>query len=345
MRFVALLVAAVLGWHLTTAPAAAQDSYSQIAESTFPKIVKIYGAGGFRGLEAYQSGFLISPEGHILTVWSYVLDTEFITVVLDDGRRFEQAKLLGADPRLEVAVLKIEAENLPCFKLEEAAKGDAGTRVLAFSNLYGVAQGNEAASVQHGIISARTRLEARRGVFDTPYRGDVYILDAVTNNPGAPGGALTTRRGELLGMLGKELKNSLNNTWLNYSVPVEQLKGSVDKILRGESLPPASQSESEKPAFAYSTQLLGLTLVPDVIERTPPFIDEVRSGSPAAGSGLRPDDLVLFVNGRLVQSCKTLVSELERIDRAETLNITVIRDQELIEVEMSLPVGQGENRP
>ena len=71
-----------------------------------------------------------------------------------DGRKFE-AKLLGADPRLEVAVLKIEAAGLPCFDLAKAAKVDAGARVLAFSNLFGVATGNEPASVQKGTDLGR----------------------------------------------------------------------------------------------------------------------------------------------------------------------------------------------
>ena len=98
-------------------------------------------------------------------------------------------------------------------------KAAEGTRVMAFSNLFGVAVGDEPVSVQRGTISVITRLEARRGVFETPYRGPVYVLDVTTNNPGAAGGALVTRRGELIGMLGKELRNSLNNTWLNYAVP------------------------------------------------------------------------------------------------------------------------------
>src|SRR5262249_49911085 len=76
------------------------------------KTVKIYGAGGIRGLESYQSGFLISAQGHVLTVFSYVLDSDTVTVTLDDGRKFD-AKLLGADPRLDLAVLKVEAADLP----------------------------------------------------------------------------------------------------------------------------------------------------------------------------------------------------------------------------------------
>ena len=96
-------------------PASAQTAGASLADVVArlqPKMVKIYGAGGLRSLEAYQSGMLISPEGHILTAYSYVLDTDNPRAVLWDGRRFD-AKLLGADPRLEVAVLKIDAAGLP----------------------------------------------------------------------------------------------------------------------------------------------------------------------------------------------------------------------------------------
>ena len=90
--------------------------FSVISAGVQPKMVKVYGAGGLRGLEGYQSGFLISDQGHILTVWSYVLDTDYITVTLDDGRKFE-GEIVGADPRLEVAVLKIDTDGLEHFKL------------------------------------------------------------------------------------------------------------------------------------------------------------------------------------------------------------------------------------
>ena len=65
---------------------------------------------------------------------------------------------------------------------------EAGTRVLAFSNLFGVATGDEPASVQHGIVAVKTRLEPAAASFETPYHGPVYVLDAMTNNPGAAGG-------------------------------------------------------------------------------------------------------------------------------------------------------------
>ena len=76
----------LVSWLAAANTARADTSFADIIAGVQPRIVKIYGAGGLRGLEAYQSGFLISAEGHILTVWSYVLDTEEIQVTLNDGR-------------------------------------------------------------------------------------------------------------------------------------------------------------------------------------------------------------------------------------------------------------------
>lgn len=319
-------------------PASAATSLAGVIQQVSPKIVKIYGAGGFRRLEAYQSGFLISADGCIVTAWSYVLDTEYVGVTLDDGRRFD-AKLLGADPRLEVAVLKIEAADLPHFDLSETPDLPAGARVLAFSNLFGVATGSEPASVQHGIVAAKAPLEARRGTFNTPYHGVAYILDAMTNNPGAQGGALTDWRGRLAGMLGKELRNAQTNTWLNYAIPLTELRPTIDAIRAGKFVPTSANTDA-RPKHALSAALLGVVLVPDVLDRTPPFVDRVLPDSPAATAGMLPDDLIVFVNSRLVQSCQAFADDIERIDRADKTRITVLRDQQLIEFELLAP-GHG----
>lgn len=296
-----------------------------------PKMVKIYGVGGPQGMEDYQSGFLISPEGHVLTAWSYVLDTDAIDVRLWDGRKLT-GKLLGADPKLEVAVLKVEAANLPHFDLARAVEVEAGERVLALSNAFGVAVGNEPASVQQGTVSLKTRLDARRGAFESPYHGPVYVLDMATNNPGAAGGALVTRRGELVAMLGKELRNALNNTWLNYAIPIGELRPSVDQIRAGKFVVRREEASAKKPSRALTPELLGLVLVPDVVERTPPFVETTIPGSAAAVAGIRPDDLVVFVNERLVPSCKALRSELEWIPAVDPVTLTVLREQELASV-------------
>jgi serine protease Do len=319
-----------------TAPAdgAGSPSLSQVVAQAQTKAVKIYGAGGLKGLESYQSGFLISATGHILTAWNYVLDTESgeVTVILHDGRRMT-ATMVGADPRLEIAVLKVEGEDLPFASLESAAAVEPGARVLAFSNLFNVATGDEPVSVLKGIVSAKTPLSARRGGFETTYNGTVYVLDAMTNNPGAAGGMLTDRKGRLVGMLGKELKNSLNNTWLNYAMPIGEIAGAVDDILAGRVRPRAAAAaeNAKKPKEPATLALLGLSLVPDVLPKTPPFIDRVLPGSSAAKAGVLADDLVLFVNDRTISSCKGLREELTFIDRLDEIRIIVQRGQDLKE--------------
>ena len=205
---------------------------------------------------------------------------------------------------------------------------------MAFSNLFGVAVGDEPVSVQRGTISVIAGLEARRGVFETPYRGPVYVLDVTTNNPGAAGGALVTRQGELIGILGKELRNSLNNTWLNYAVPIDQLRRSVEEIRAGKFVAQRDPQADKKPRRSADLTSLGIVLVPDVLERTPPFVDRVRPGSPAAKAGIRPDDLIVLSGDHLIQSCKSLRTDLEYIDYEDEVKLTVLRGQELLQVSL-----------
>lgn len=304
---------------------------SQVVLGVQPKMVKVYGAGGLKGLESYQSGFLVSAEGHVLTVWSYVLDTDLVTTVLDDGRRF-QATLIGADPRLEIAVLKIDTEGLAFFDREAAVELQSGSRVLAFSNLYGIASGDEPASLLHGVVAARTTLAARRGSFQTPYKGPVYILDAITNNPGAPGGVLTNQRGQLAGLLGKELRDSRTNTWLNFAIPMSELNSAIDDIIAGKTRPRSEDPDAQRPDQPHSLARLGLVMVPELLSKTPPFVDAIRRGSVAEKAGLRADDLVLFVADRLTPSCQALRQELSFIDRIDEVRLVVQRGEDLLEI-------------
>jgi serine protease Do len=321
---------------LCFAPAArAQRSLADIVAAVQPKLVKIYGAGGLKGLEAYQTGFLISPEGHFLTIWSHVLDAENVTVLLHDGRRFE-GELLGRDPRLDLALLKIDATDLPYFKLDDPAEVRVGARVLAFSNLYNVATGNEPVSVQSGVIGAIAELNARQGTSNLGYTGPAYFLDAMTNNPGAAGGALTDRKGRLLGILGKEVRDAQANTWINYALPLTEIRPAAVDMLAGKGRP-SSPRERVRPKRAHDLASLGIALVPDVLVKTPPFIDGVQVDSPAAKAGLKPDDLLLFINGRLVPSCKQAAEELSYLNRLEDVRLTVQRGAELIEVTLQAP--------
>jgi serine protease Do len=297
------------------------------------KIVKIYGAGGTRGLEAYQSGFLCSEQGHVLTAWSYVLDTDQVTAVLADGRRLT-AELVGIDPRLELAVLRVDAPGLPYFDLNDAVELVPGDRVLAFSNLYGIASGNEQASLLQGYVSAVAPLAARRGVYQTPYDGRVYIVDAMTNNAGAAGGVLTDVKGRLAGMLGKELRSSLTNAWLNYAIPIAELREAAADIVAGRARSRASEA-TKQPAEPVTLAGLGLVLLPPVLAKTPAYVDRVVRQSPAEQAGIQPDDLVVMVGPTMVHSRDDLVQELSYLDRLDPVRLTVMRGTELLEFELT----------
>jgi serine protease Do len=339
VRAVALAAACLLAGASGARASDGAASFPDVARKAQPKVVKIYGAGGIRGLEHYQSGILISGNGHVLTVSSYVLDSDEVTVVLDDGRHYS-AQQVATDPLTEIAVLKFDPgeDEVPHFDLSAAVTADAGARVFAFSNLFGIAAGEEPVSMLHGVVSAVAPLEARRGAFTTNFHGNVYVVDASANNPGAAGGALTDSQGRLLGMLGKELRSSLTDTWLNYALPVAAFAPTVDDILAGR-FTPVELKEVDRPANPLSLAALGIVLVPDVVTRTPPYIDRIVANSPAAAAGLRPDDLLVMIDSQVASSCRQAIHSVERLERDATVRIGVLRGEQFLEVTLkSKPV-------
>jgi serine protease Do len=335
-----IVFATICGW-LAAQDAVWAQSTSQTIATVSPKVVKIFGAGGAKNLYSYGSGFLVSPQGHIVTVWSHILDSDTVSVVLNDGRRFE-GKVVGPEPSLDLAVLKIEAEGLPYFDLSQSTEVGTGTRVLGFSNAFKVATGDEPVSVIHGVIAARTTLAARRGTFESPYSGSVYVVDAVTNNAGAAGGVLTTWDGRLVGMIGKELRNTQTNTWLNYVMPISELRDMIDQIVTGRFKSKkdmdGDETGSSKPKpRRYESADFGIVTIPDVVARTPAYIDRILPGSFSEKAGLQPNDLILFVGDDLVQSCQTLKDELGRLESGGQLKMVVRRGDTLVTVSMPIP--------
>src|SRR5262249_23780859 len=130
----------------------------------------------------------------------------------------------------------------------------------------------------------------------------------------------TTRDGHPIGMIGKELRNSLTNTWINYAVPIQALATFVEKGKRGEYRP-AVRSKPTEGEIGYH----GLTLVPNVVERTPPFVESVAAGSPAARAGLKSDDLIVSIDGQQVPSIKAVEAMLLRVRPGNTVRIEVRR--------------------
>ncbi|QDT17314.1 S1C family serine protease [Alienimonas californiensis] len=318
------------------APAAPSSARSVTAD-TLPKVVKIFGAGGLRGLPAYGTGFLISPRGHVATAFNHVLDASpNILVVLDDGRRLT-CKLLAADPVSGLAVLEPERDDLdlPYFDPAAFAPAEAGDRVLAFSNSYKVAGGDEPVGVQRAVIGAVAELDARRGRNAAGIAGPVLILDAPTNNPGSAGGPVVDRAGLLVGVIGRELKNDATNVFVNYALPAEVIGATLTAMMEGEFV----ASDVAPPVFSGGPQPadLGALLVADVVRRTPAYVELVEPGSPADAAGLRPGDLIVLLDGELVPSIRLLRARLAAVEPGEPVDVVVRRDGELLPLTIAVP--------
>ncbi|MFO1004312.1 MAG: S1C family serine protease [Planctomycetaceae bacterium] len=305
------------------------------------KVVKLFGAGGLAGLQGYGTGFVISPQGHIATVWSHLLDGDTVSVVLSNGKR-AIGRVVATEAKLDLAVLKIEADDLDYFDLSKTATAGPGTRILAFSNMFKVAAGDEPLSVQHGIISARTQLSARRGRFASNYNGPVYVVDAITNNPGAAGGVLTTRDGQLLGMLGRELRDANSQVWVNYVIPIGELAPTLQSMVQGEYVRAPESADSQSNGRNIPPRTFGMLLVPDIVFRTPAYIDEVLPGSAAERAKLQPDDLIVFLNGKVVNSVRTLQVELNLLQPGQDAEFVIRRGSELITVKFPVPLNVGD---
>jgi serine protease Do len=335
---------------LLNAPARTDESFSRVAEEVNQKLVKLFGSGGFKGLASYGTGVLISPDGYILTVNSHILDTRDLRVHLYDGTRYH-AKVIAREPELDVALVKIDrgarkVEIEHWYDVVKAARKpvqEPGTHILAFSNQFQIATRDEPMSVQRGVIAAHSKLVGRIGVFQAAYRGDVYVIDAITNNPGAGGGVITSRKGDLLAMIGKELRNELTNTWINYAIPFNatiEVPGKDGKKETTSILRVVAEKEKYKPVPPRAERELrvyhGIVLVPNVVERTPPYVEEVVVGSPADKAKIKPDDLIVYIDGLPVQDITTFNNilagyapgtevklEIQRGDKLSTVPITL----------------------
>jgi serine protease Do len=331
----------------------AQEPLTAAAATANKKMVKLFGIGGFKGLPSYGSGILVSKQGHILTVNNHILINPGILVHLYDGRQY-QAKVIAREPELDVALLKIDEEVnfLPHYEFEkEAARplAENGDWILALSNQFKIALRDEPMSVQRGVVAAVADLRGRRGVFDAPYAGDVYFLDTIACNPGAAGGIIANRKGNLLGILGRELKDTRIDTWINYAVPIQAMV-TVQREDKDGKVTPKKVSmamfvkEGMEGTYKTSTKIAredkggyhGIVLVVNAVSSTPPYVEETMPGSPAAKAGLRPDDLILYVEGFSVPTIKVFRETLKQYAPGDEVQLQLQRGSKLENVKLKL---------
>src|SRR6185369_1544337 len=169
------------------------------------------------------SGIIVSPDGYIVTNNHVVEDADKVEVELNDNRKFT-AKVVGADDPSDVAVLKIEATNLPTVPFGDSDKVEVGDLVLAIGNPLGIGQ-----TVTMGIISAKSRQSPGRG--DNKTYEDFLQTDAAINR-GNSGGALVNLRGELIGVPSQILSQSGGNIGIGFAIPTKMARNVMDQLIR-----------------------------------------------------------------------------------------------------------------
>lgn len=243
-----LAIGCLLGHHTVAQEQGVNPTSSTLVdlfESAQRSVVKLYGAGGMRGLESYQSGVAIGDGNTILTSWSTVLDVDKVRVVTYDGRRLD-AEVIGVDPECELALLRVEDSKLPGFTLDPKLQVRTGQRVFSITNLFGIAAGDEACSYQKGVVMAVANLQSKFSGLRSVYRGKAIVVDVMTNNPGATGGALIDLGGRLVGIIGKELRDEQSGIWINYSLPIDVVAASVERINSGKTRQAAATTPDRK---------------------------------------------------------------------------------------------------
>jgi len=307
---------------------AAADSgpFAAAIAQTQPRMVKIYGASIGRQL-GYATGFLVSADGRVLTADGVHLAASNLRVITADGQ-VHQATVLKRSGDRQLALLKIDVTAADHFDLKQAAQVEAGDWVVAVSNAFKVADGNEPLAATLGIVSLRTALDAKRGTQQSPYRGEALLLDAITSNPGAAGGVLVTVEGRLAGMIGKTAESRVTGTRLNYALPPDVLTEFV-----------FTEHQRAAPAVAGAgpPRDLGVRLFKLAGSRGPAFVDRVVPGSAAAVAGLQADDLILMLNGRRIASVKQFEQTAASLDASEDVEIVVKRNNKVIK--RSLPAA------
>ena len=209
-----------------------------------------------------------------------------------------------------------------------------GDWVVAAGNAFKVAVGAEPVSITHGIFSARTRLDARRRVRSFQYRGEVLMIDAITSNPGAPGGAVVDLDGRLVGLIGRVVLSNRTHTHVNYAVPRDVLSPFVRGALEpGDAVATAGADPSVLREDGTDGAIdVGIRLNRAGYRQVLPFVERVRRGSPAARAGVRADDLILSINGRTVSDVKQVDSEISFLAAGEPFDVVIRRGRRILSV-------------
>ncbi|HEY9760963.1 MAG TPA: HhoA/HhoB/HtrA family serine endopeptidase [Trichocoleus sp.] len=260
------------------------------------------------------SGFILSTDGKILTNAHVVEGADTVKVTLKDGRTVD-GKVMGVDPVTDVAVVKIESDNLPSVTLGSTADLAPGQWAIAIGNPLGLDN-----TVTAGIISAIDRSSTQVGIPDKRVQ---FIQTDAAINPGNSGGPLLNDRGEVIGM---NTAIRANAQGLGFAIPIETAKRIADQLFAtGQVQHPflGIQMVSLTPDMKESlSQELGIKVTQD----TGVLVVQVMENSPAAAAGLERGDIIQSINGKAVQSPVEVQGQVEISVIGQPLEVAVVRN-------------------
>ena len=259
--------------------------------------------------EGLGSGVIVSPEGYILTNNHVVDGATDVRVTLADRREFK-ARVVGTDPKTDVAVLKIDATNLTPIVIGDSAKMQVGDYVLAVGDPFGVGK-----TVTMGIVSAT----GRGGLGIEDYED--FIQTDASINPGNSGGALVNDRGELVGINTAILAHgSEGNQGIGFAIPVNEARSVMDQIIKNGKVTRAYlgvMAQEVTPAIAKAFH------EPEVRGA---LVGDVTPNSPAQQAGIQKGDIIVGLNGQPVDDASQLRVNVSLMQPGSTVNVKVLRD-------------------
>jgi serine protease Do len=267
----------------------------------------VFGAG---------SGFIVSPDGVILTNAHVVRDADEVTVKLQDRREY-RAKVLGSDPKTDVAVLKIDAKNLPVVPIGNTRNLQVGEWVLAIGSPYGLES-----SVTAGVVSAKGR--------SLPGDQVPFIQTDVAVNPGNSGGPLFNTRGEVVGINSQIYSQTGGYQGLSFAIPIDVAVRIKDQIVATGKAQHARLGvvvQDVNQGFADSFKLES----PDGA-----LVSNVERGSAAEKAGVKAGDVIRKINGQPVTGYGDLTGVVSIARPGEKMSLDVWRDGHIVQLNATL---------
>ncbi len=276
------------------------------------------------------SGVLISPDGYIVTN-NHVIDGAVdIRVTLND-RRIMKAKLIGADPLTDLAVIKIDGTNLPNVPWGNSTALRPGETVLAFGNPFGFQF-----TVTRGIVSGLNRPNP----FSKDHRapGSFVQTDAAIN-PGNSGGPLVDARGEVIGINTFLVSNSDSFSGMGFAIPTQIVHPTVDALIRDGKVTHGYMGIGISDVTPENAKFF------DVHNNEGAVVSQIEDGSPAAKAGLKVGDVITELNGQKVSDASQLQIEVGQKQPGSTIKLEVLRNGQPVSIPVTLEaMGSRDNQ-